>query len=285
MRPPRPRHGDPLGHVGRVGATLQYADADEEIFLGYSMGRQRNMSNETAEAIDKEIRRIVEAGYDRAKTLLNKHLDELHSLAKALLEFETLSGDEIKKVLAGEPLDRGGDASAPSLPGAGTSIPAAKRRKGGIAVPRRRGRDRLKRGSGPTRPCARSPCAGESGMKRLLLTALAVVIPLSALQAMSVATFLDKADALQRRGAFALFSSDLGLLKGEINSAGTALRAERLGRRPRRAPPRLCAPERVSINSNELLAHFRAIPPAQRAHVEVRDAMRGFLARKYPCPA
>jgi hypothetical protein len=122
-------------------------------------------------------------------------------------------------------------------------------------------------------------------MKRLLWAALAVVIPLSALQAMSVAIFLDKADALQRRGAFALFSSDLGLLKGEINNAGTALRAERLAAVRAGHRPAFCAPERVSINSNELLAHFRAIPPAQRAHVEVRDAMRGFLARKYPCPA
>ena len=49
---------------------LQYAEADEEVFLGYSVNRQKNMSNETAQAIDKEIRRIVEAGYDRAKHLL-----------------------------------------------------------------------------------------------------------------------------------------------------------------------------------------------------------------------
>ena len=123
-------------------------------------------------------------------------------------------------------------------------------------------------------------------MKKLLWAALAVVIPLGALQAMSVATFLDKADALQRRGAFALFSSDIGLLKGEINDAGAALRAERLaatraGRRPAFCPPG----ERATVNSNELLAHFRAIPPAQRAHIEVRDALRGFLARKYTCPA
>lgn len=122
-------------------------------------------------------------------------------------------------------------------------------------------------------------------MNKLPWAALAVVIPLSALHAMSVATFLDKADALQRRGAFALFSSDLGLLKGEINDAGTALRAERLAAVRAGHRPAFCAPERVSINSNELLAHFRAIPPAQRAHVEIRDAMRGFLARKYPCPA
>ena len=70
---------------------LQYAEADEEVFLGYSVNRQKNMSNETAQAIDKEIRRIVEQGYDRAKTLLDEHRDELETLAKALLEYETLS--------------------------------------------------------------------------------------------------------------------------------------------------------------------------------------------------
>src|SRR5512139_1940705 len=75
---------------------LQYAEADEEVFLGYSVNRQKNMSNETAQAIDKEIRRVVEQGYDRAKHLLNEHRAELETLAQALLEFETLSGDEIK---------------------------------------------------------------------------------------------------------------------------------------------------------------------------------------------
>src|SRR6186713_601694 len=55
---------------------LQYADADEEVFLGYSVNRQKNMSNETAQAIDKEIRRIVETGYDRAKLLLEENRGE-----------------------------------------------------------------------------------------------------------------------------------------------------------------------------------------------------------------
>ncbi|TMJ18338.1 MAG: ATP-dependent metallopeptidase FtsH/Yme1/Tma family protein [Alphaproteobacteria bacterium] len=114
---------------------LQYADADEEVFLGYSVNRQRNMSNETAQAIDKEIRRIVEEGYARAKHLLTEHVDELHALAKSLLEFETLSGEEIKKVLAGEPIDRGGDASQPSLPTGGASIPKTRRPKSGIGGP------------------------------------------------------------------------------------------------------------------------------------------------------
>ena len=113
---------------------LQYAEADEEVFLGYSVNRQKNMSNETAQAIDKEIRRVVEAGYERAKTVLTEFRAELETLALALLEYETLSGDEIKKVLAGETIDRGG-ASAPSIPTAGSSIPKAKRPKSGIGGP------------------------------------------------------------------------------------------------------------------------------------------------------
>ena len=110
---------------------LQYAEADEEVFLGYSVNRQKNMSNETAQAIDKEIRRVVEQGYDRAKHLLEKHRDELETLAKALLEYETLSGDEIKSVLAGGSIDRGGSAK-PALPTAGSSIPKSRKPKPGL---------------------------------------------------------------------------------------------------------------------------------------------------------
>jgi cell division protease FtsH len=113
---------------------LQYAEADEEVFLGYSVNRQKNMSNETAQAIDKEIRRVVEQGYDRAKTLLNEHRKDLDTLAKALLEYETLSGDEIKTVLEGGTIDRGG-ASRPSIPTAGSSIPKARRKPQGLGGP------------------------------------------------------------------------------------------------------------------------------------------------------
>ena len=102
---------------------LQYAEADEEVFLGYSVNRQRNMSDETARAIDKEIRRIVEEGYERAKTVLEENRDELETLAKALLEYETLSGEEIKIVLDGGSIDRGG-SSRPA--GAGPPIPPAR---------------------------------------------------------------------------------------------------------------------------------------------------------------
>jgi cell division protease FtsH len=109
---------------------LQYAEADEEVFLGYSVNRQKNMSNETAQAIDSEIRRIVEQGYSRAKGLLEEHREQLETLAKALLEYETLSGDEIKTLMAGGAIDRGGP-KGPTIPAAGSSIPKAKRPKGG----------------------------------------------------------------------------------------------------------------------------------------------------------
>ena len=109
---------------------LQYAEPEEEVFLGYSVNRQRQMSNETAQQIDKEIRRIVEEGYERAKHLLDEHRSELEKLAQALLEYETLSGDEITKVIAGETIDRGG-FKGPAIPTAGSSIPKAKRPKGG----------------------------------------------------------------------------------------------------------------------------------------------------------
>jgi cell division protease FtsH len=109
---------------------LQYADPDEEVFLGYSVNRTRQMSNETAQLIDKEIRRVVDEGYARAKHLLDENRSELETLAQALLEYETLSGDEIKKLLAGETIDRGG-AKGPSIPAAGSSIPKAKRPNAG----------------------------------------------------------------------------------------------------------------------------------------------------------
>jgi cell division protease FtsH len=109
---------------------LQYAEPEEEVFLGYSVNRQRQMSNETARAIDAEIRKVVEGGYKRAQALLTENRAKLEMLAQALLEFETLSGDEIKKVLVGETIDRGG-AKGPSIPAAGSSIPKAKRPKPG----------------------------------------------------------------------------------------------------------------------------------------------------------
>ncbi|RHW16780.1 ATP-dependent metallopeptidase FtsH/Yme1/Tma family protein [Sphingomonas gilva] len=114
---------------------LQYAEAESETFLGYSANRPMRVSADTAKLIDAEIKKIVVGSYDRAKQLLTDHVDQLHSLAAALLEYETLSGDEIKKLIAGEGIDRtSGDAAAP-VPAAGSSIPKTKRPKGPFGNP------------------------------------------------------------------------------------------------------------------------------------------------------
>jgi hypothetical protein len=116
---------------------------------------------------------------------------------------------------------------------------------------------------------------------------LAATAPTAAhAQTMTVADFLARAEALQKKGAMALFSGDIGKLKGEIVNSGKQLRAERLSAQKAGRKPAFCPPERGkgSVNSNELLAHFRAIPPAQRG-MSVKAGFAGLMRKKYPCPA
>ncbi len=82
--------------------TVAYGENQEEVFLGYSVARQQNISEATAQTIDSEIRRLVESGYQEAHDILTANRNELETLAKSLLEFETLSGDEIKDLLNGK---------------------------------------------------------------------------------------------------------------------------------------------------------------------------------------
>ncbi len=82
---------------------LSYGDNEEEVFLGHSIARQQNVSDETMKRVDEEIHRIVDAGYEDARRILNERIDDLHIVAKGLLEYETLSGEEIKGLLRGEP--------------------------------------------------------------------------------------------------------------------------------------------------------------------------------------
>jgi len=119
---------------------LQYDEPQGETFLGYSQSQRVHMSNETAQKIDKEIRRIVEVGYDRAKQVLSDHLDQLHLLANALLEYETLSGEEIKTLIDKGELVRDGTVIRPApVPVTGTSIPKAGRRRGSVSDPAAQG--------------------------------------------------------------------------------------------------------------------------------------------------
>ena len=93
------------------------------------------MSNQTAQLIDDEIKTIVEGGLNRAKDLLTKHLDQLHLLAGALLEYETLSGDEIKRLIAGDQIDRGDTGAKTPHITVGTSIPKTRRPSGPFGNP------------------------------------------------------------------------------------------------------------------------------------------------------
>jgi cell division protease FtsH len=78
---------------------IAYQENEEEVFLGRSIARTQNVSEETAKKIDAEVKKIVESGYTRAKKILSEKIDELHKVAKALLTYETLSGEEIKKIV------------------------------------------------------------------------------------------------------------------------------------------------------------------------------------------
>ena len=78
---------------------LTYGENEDEVFLGRSITRHQQMSEETAKKVDSEIKRIVDEGYKKAKKILTEKIDDLHKLAKALLVYETLSGEEISDII------------------------------------------------------------------------------------------------------------------------------------------------------------------------------------------
>ncbi|MDQ7011269.1 MAG: ATP-dependent zinc metalloprotease FtsH [Mariprofundaceae bacterium] len=93
------------GMSDELGAMV-YGERDQEVFLGREITRHQNISEETARKIDVEVRRIIDTNYNRARKILESHMDQLHALAKALIEYETLEHDEIDRILAGKKLRR-----------------------------------------------------------------------------------------------------------------------------------------------------------------------------------
>jgi cell division protease FtsH len=104
------------------------------VFLGHSVTQRKNVSEATAKLIDEEIRRLVDEGEATARNILTTRLDELHALAKGLLEYETLSADEIRRIIKGERIVR--ETSAPPAPqtedarGRRSSVPPSGRTTG-----------------------------------------------------------------------------------------------------------------------------------------------------------
>ncbi len=103
---------------------LRYSENEEEVFLGHSVTQRKNISDATAKIIDEEIRAFVEEGEKFARKILTEHEDDLHTLAKGLLEYETLSGDEVKIVIAGGTIVRQSE-EPPSDAGKRSSVPAS----------------------------------------------------------------------------------------------------------------------------------------------------------------
>ena len=85
----------------RLG-PLTYSEEDGEVFLGHSVTQHKNVSDETAHAIDGEIRAIVDRNYERASSILQEHLDKLHMMADALIKYETIDSDQINDIMAGK---------------------------------------------------------------------------------------------------------------------------------------------------------------------------------------
>ena len=126
------------GFSKELGA-VSYGENQDEVFLGMSVARQQNVSEATAQKIDIEVRRLVEEGHDEARRILEAKRADLEALAKGLLEFETLSGDEIKDLLAGKRPVRE-SVIEPQAPRTSAVPPTGK------------GRPRAEPGTGPMEP-------------------------------------------------------------------------------------------------------------------------------------
>jgi cell division protease FtsH len=113
------------GYSDALG-MVEYGENQEEVFLGHSVARNQNVSEDTAKIIDAEVKRLTQSGYEEAKRILTEKLEDLHTLAKSLLEYETLSGDEIKAVLKGIP-PRRDEPELKAPPSRPTSVPLAPR--------------------------------------------------------------------------------------------------------------------------------------------------------------
>ena len=133
------------GMSEKLGPLL-YGEPTQEVFLGHSVTQHKNMSDATARTVDEEIRRIVDEAYSEARRILTENIDQLHTLAKGLLEYETLSGEDISRLLRGEPLIRGDDRESsfappkqPTSTGRRASVPTSGTKESGGMDPEPQG--------------------------------------------------------------------------------------------------------------------------------------------------
>ncbi|MFP4245719.1 MAG: ATP-dependent zinc metalloprotease FtsH [Halochromatium sp.] len=104
---------------------LTYSEDEQEVFLGHSVTQHKSVSDETTHLIDKEVRSFIDRNYERAKTILTEHMDQLHAMAEALMKYETIDAEQINDIMEGRtprpPKDWGNDE--PKRPGGGADAP------------------------------------------------------------------------------------------------------------------------------------------------------------------
>jgi len=125
------------GLSDRLG-PLTYSEDDGEVFLGRSVTQHKQVSDDTAHAIDEEVRRIIDSNYERAKNLLQENIDKLHAMAKALVKFETIGDDQIRDIMEGReprPPEDWDDSIDSTTPGDGSATAESDDAAGQIGEP------------------------------------------------------------------------------------------------------------------------------------------------------
>jgi len=122
----------------RLG-PLTYSEDDGEVFLGRSVTQHKQVSDDTAHAIDEEVRRIIDSNYERASTMLTENIEKLHAMASALVKYETIGESQIKDIMEGrvpQPPEDWDDTIEPQMPGGDDgSATAESGAKGAIGGP------------------------------------------------------------------------------------------------------------------------------------------------------
>src|SRR5512147_1784771 len=118
-----------FGFSDRLG-PLRYSDNQEEIFLGHSVTQQKHVSDATARLIDEEVRRLIDEAEATARRILDERRGDLDVLADALLEYETLSGEEVQALLRGESVVRSDPRQEEQKAGRRASVPLGGKKSG-----------------------------------------------------------------------------------------------------------------------------------------------------------
>ena len=113
-----------FGFSDKLG-PLRYSDNEEEIFLGHSVTQRQNMSDQTADLIDTEVRRLIEEAEASATKILTDRREHLEIIANSLLEYESLSGGEVEKLLRGEDISRSSQEEKTNGSTRKSSVPSA----------------------------------------------------------------------------------------------------------------------------------------------------------------